>query len=136
MIMNKKQIAAQIAGLMLGRNIDSKDVVKEYFANNDIAFSNVIVSNSDKPEELLDALAKASYEIEKDDVLTGSSMFGDIQAKIITQMARPDNLDFYRTQAIFNEEIIGGTCPNLDKADILISNIEQNTKGFEKTKAA
>ena len=134
--MSKKQIAAQITELMLGCNIEPNDLVREYFSHNDEAFISVLASKSNNSKEMIDALAKASYEIEKDDALSGSSMYGDIQAETIYQMATPENLDFYRTQAIFNEEIVGGTCPDLEAAGMIISNIEQNSKGFEKTKAA
>ncbi len=136
MKMNKKQKAAQITNLLLGTIMPVEEMVNAYFAHDSEAFIKVIAANSKNSTDMINALAKASYEIEKDDVLNGNSIYGDIQAEIINQMAKPDNLEFFRTHSIFNEEIIGGACPDLEAANMLISGIEQNSRGFEKTKAA
>lgn len=133
MKMNKKQKAAQITNLLLGTTMPVDKMVRAYFSHDSEAFIKVIAANSKNSTDMINALAKAGYEIEKDDVLSGNSIYGDIQAEIINQMAKSDNLDFFRTQSIFSEEIIGGTCPDLDAANMLISGIEQSSKGFERT---
>lgn len=133
MKMNKKQKAAQITNLLLGTVMPVDEVVRAYFSHDSETFIKAIAANSKNSEDMINALAKASYEIEKDDVLNKSSIYGDIQAEIINQMAKPDTLDFFRTQSVFSEEIVGGTCPDLDAANMLIENIEQSSKGFERT---
>ena len=133
MKMNKKQKSEFCMNLFLKPCMSVDEVVDAFFKHDAESILNAIGSNAKDPSEVLAILAKASYEIENDTVLGGKSVLGDVQAKIVEQMANTDNLDFFKTQVISNEEIVGGTCPNLDAASMVISGIEQNSKGFERT---
>ena len=133
MKMNKKQKAEFCMNLFLNPCMSVDEVVNAFFKHDAETILNAMASNAKDPSEILEILAKASYEIENDTVLGGKSVLGDVQTKIVEQMANADNLDFFKTQVISSEEVVGGTCPDLDAAGMVISGIEQNSKGFERT---
>lgn len=134
-MMNRKQVAAIIANQVLSPNMELNDMIENYFSNNDKPFTSVMLKAAD-PESLYNAMLKANYEIEKDEVLAEKSQFGDVQAEIVFQMSSPENIDFYEHNIINNEEVIGGKCPDIEAAGMIVNNIKQRAKGFEKTKAA
>lgn len=127
--MNKVK-AANLANLTIGSVMSVDEAVNAYFTNN----PNVIIkylSSAKDVKKLFGALELANYEIENDKLLSDSSRYGDIQAIIVDELVKPENVEFIEANIITKEEILGDNCPNLGLAAEKLNSVKQQTVGME-----
>ncbi len=129
----RKQEAANIANLVLG-TISTDKVLEAYFTNNNEIIIKEIATNSKDPEAMFRTIEAANYEIENEELLSKSSSYGIIQTNIVDNMAKTDNLEFFETNIINNEQIIGESCPSIERSSSIIEDIKQQNLGMEMSK--
>ena len=128
-----RQKAAYITNLTLGAIMPTEQILEAYFNNKPELIVNALGKAKD-PKAVMDAIELANYEVENEQSLSGKSNYGDIQAAIVEQLVTQENVSFFETNSIQNEEVLGESCPNLDLVQQTINLTKQQGLGMEMVK--